>query len=46
MTFNCDLDLGCLDLNFVCDTPSRFALPFCEVKFSLSVFEFWLTHNL
>ena len=27
MTFNCDLDFGCVDLNFVHDILSHFALP-------------------
>ena len=31
LTFNCDLDLGCGNLNFVRDTPSYFAISFCEV---------------
>ena len=31
LTFDCDLDLGCGNLNFVRDTPFYFALPFCEV---------------
>ena len=31
MTFDCDLDLGYGNLNFVCHTPSHFALSFCEV---------------
>ena len=45
ITFNCDLDLDCGSLNFVGNT-SHLALPFCEVKFPLLVFELWLTHNL
>ena len=28
LTFVCDLDLGCENLNSVYDTPSHFALPF------------------
>ena len=32
MTFDCDLDLGHGNINFVCDTPSHFALLFFEVK--------------
>ena len=28
---DCDLDLGSGNLNFVCDTPSHFAISFCEV---------------
>ena len=31
ITFNCDLDLDRGSLNFMRDTPSHFALPFCEV---------------
>ena len=31
LTFDCDLDLGHGDLNFVGDTPSHFSLSFCEV---------------
>ena len=31
LTVNCDLDLGRGNPNFVCDTLSHFALPFCEV---------------
>ena len=30
LTFDCDLDLGRENLNFVRDTPSHFALSFCE----------------
>ena len=30
MTLNCDLGHG--NLNFVCDTPSHFGLPFCDVS--------------
>ena len=30
MTFNCDLDLGSRNLNFVCNIPSYFAKPFYE----------------
>ena len=30
MTFDCNLDLGGGNLNFVHDTPSHFALSFCE----------------
>ena len=33
VTFNRDLDLGCGNLNFVRDTPSHFALLFCEIGF-------------
>ena len=39
MTFVCDIDYGRGNLNFVHDTPSRFALSFCEVdKFLLLFF--------
>ena len=31
LTFDCNLDLDCRNLTFVCDTPSHFALSFCEV---------------
>ena len=31
LTLDCDLDLGHGNLNFVHDTPSHFALSFCEV---------------
>ena len=31
LTFDCDLDLGCGNLNFLCDIPSHFVLSFCEV---------------
>ena len=31
LTFDCDLDLGHGNINFVCDTTSHFGLPFCEV---------------
>ena len=31
LTFYCDLDLGCWNLNFVYNIPSHFALSFCEV---------------
>ena len=31
LTFDCDLDLGCENLNFVSDTPFYFALSFFEV---------------
>ena len=31
LTLNCDLDLGCGNLNFARDTPSHFVLSFCEV---------------
>ena len=31
LTFNCNLDLGHGNLNFVYDTSSNFVLPFCEV---------------
>ena len=31
LTFNCDLDLGPGNLNFVHSTPLKFALSFCEV---------------
>ena len=31
LTLDYDLDLGHWNLNFVSDTPSHFALPFCEV---------------
>ena len=31
LTFDCDLDLGRGNLNFVRDTPSHFALSFSEV---------------
>ena len=31
LIFDCDLDLGNRKLNFVHDTPSHFALSFCEV---------------
>ena len=31
LTLDCDLDLGRGNLNFVCDTPSHFALSSCEV---------------
>ena len=32
LTFDCDLDLGYGNLNFVRDTPSYFALSFYEVE--------------
>ena len=31
LTFDCDLDFGCENLNFVRDTPAYFALSFCQV---------------
>ena len=31
LTFDCDLDLGRVNLNLGRDTPSHFALSFCEV---------------
>ena len=31
MTFDFVLNLGLGNINFVCDTPSYFALSFCEV---------------
>ena len=31
LTFDCDLDFGRGNLNFVHDTPSHFALSFCRV---------------
>ena len=31
LTFDCDLELGYWNLNFVFDTPSHFTLSFCEV---------------
>ena len=31
LTFHCDLDLGCGNLYFVCDTSSHFDLFFCYV---------------
>ena len=31
LTFGCDLDLGCGNLNFVHDTPSRCGLSFSEI---------------
>ena len=31
LTFDCDLNLGHRNPNFVRDTPSHFALSFCEV---------------
>ena len=31
LTFDCDLDIGRGNLNYVRDTPSHFALSFCEV---------------
>ena len=41
LTFDCDLDLGGGNLNFVQHTPSHFALSFCEVQINslLSIFE-------
>ena len=32
MTFVCDLDIGCENLNSEHDTPSHFALSSCEVR--------------
>ena len=31
LTFDCDLDLGHGNINLVRDTPSYFALSFCEI---------------
>ena len=31
MNYDCDLDLGHGNLNFVCATPSQFVLPLCEI---------------
>ena len=39
LTIDCDLDLGCRNLNLVRDTPSHFALSFL-------VIELWLIHEL
>ena len=33
LTFNCDLDFGRGNLNFVSDILSHFALSFCKVRF-------------
>ena len=41
MTFNCALDTGHGNLNFVCDTPSHFVLPFCEVWLNF-LYQFWV----
>ena len=32
---DCDLDLGCRNLNHVRDTPSHYVLSFCEVSLNL-----------